>query len=319
MYRKIKWERGESMNGFNELKFKSYLWKGQLHDAVNYLGRFKEKKDLLNKYIDIFEKVQYYKRTDNEVIGDIDKIYQNYYRDVFWRNVQNEKAEKTLFKRLTEYCEEKSHPIIDDDIENEIEKIVKREGYEYLGGKTSGLYGPYIWETSTRVTYDVELPSGIEPYTIIMMDGFISRSWLDFISFGITGTGGWLGKDGTLCCVKSIYDTESKEFNISFLKHEAQHGYDIKNFPGISSTDLEYRAKLVELIYWPDYRIMLQIINEADNTNPDNGHSIAAHRIVTEMSKEIFNCEYMDNEDEWMNRVSDINRCALDLLRCDRA
>lgn len=303
---------------FNELKFKSYLWKGQLHDAVNYLSNFKEKKDLFNKYIDIFDRGKSYKRTDNKVIGDIDKIYQTYYRNVFWNNIQYEKAEKSLFKRLMKYCEENSYPITDGDIENEIERIVKREGYDYLGGKTSGLYGPYIWKTSTRVTYDVELPSGIEPYTIIMMDGFISLSWLDFISFGITGTGGWIGKDGTLCCVRSVYDTESKEFNISFLKHEAQHGYDIKKFPGITSADLEYRAKLVELIYWPDCKIMLNIINEADNTNPDNGHSIAARRIVSEMSKVIFNCEYMDNEEARTNRVNDINRCALDLSRCDR-
>jgi len=303
---------------FNELKFKSYLWKGQLRDAVDYLRGFKEKEDLFIKYTNIFNEGQYCKRTDNEVISSIDKIYQEYYKDIFWGEIANEKAEKALFRRLTEYCKVISHSIIDDDIENEIEKIVNKEGYQYLGGDTSGWYGPYIWKTSSRVTYEVELPNGIEPYTIIMMDGFISRSWLDYISFGITGTGGWIGKDGALCCVKSVYDIESKEFNISFLKHEAQHGYDINKFPGISNVDLEYRAKLVELIYWPDDKKMLGILGEADNTNPDNGHSIAAHKIVAEMSKEIFNCEYMDNEKAWTDRVSDINRCALELFRHDR-
>lgn len=303
---------------FNELKFKSYLCKGHLRDAVDYIGGVKEKEDVLHKYISVFEEGQYYKRTDNEIIGNIDKIYQNYYKDIFWHGVDNERAEKMLFKSLKEYCEEISHSIIDDDIENEIEKIVNKEGYQYLGGQTSGLFGPYIWKNSTRVTYDVELPNGIEPYTIIMMDGFISRSWLDFISFGLTGTGGWIGKDGTLCCVKSVYDIESKEFSISFLKHEAQHGHDIKKYPGISVADLEYRAKLVELVYWQDCKKMLEILGEADNTNPDNGHSIAAHRIVSEMSKEFFNCQYMDNEKAWTNRVSDINRYALELLRSDR-
>lgn len=54
----------------------------------------------------------------------------------------------------------------DDNIEEEIEKIVKREGYECLSGDTSGFYGTYIWKSSTTVTYEVELPSGIGPYTI---------------------------------------------------------------------------------------------------------------------------------------------------------
>lgn len=52
------------------------------------------------------------------------------------------------------------------------------------------LYGPYIWENSERVIYEVEIPSGIQKVAINMMDGFVSRSWLDFISFGQTGTGG---------------------------------------------------------------------------------------------------------------------------------
>jgi hypothetical protein len=300
---------------FDELTFKSFLWKGQLRDAVDYLRGFKEKEEVLSKYINIFNEGQYLIRTNNEVIYGIDKIYQEYYKDIFWRGVEKDDAEKELFRSLKEYSMDSSHSMIDDDIENEIAKIVTKEGYQYLGGDTSGWYGPYIWKDSTRVTYEVELPNSIEQFTIIMMDGFISRSWLDYISFGITGTGGWIGKDGTLYCVKSVYDIESKEFNISFLKHEAQHGYDIKNFPGISNVDLEYRAKLVELIYWPDDKKMLEVLGEADNTNPDNGHSIAAHRIVTEMSIEIFNCEYMDKEQAWIDRISDIKRCALELFR----
>lgn len=96
-----------------------------------------------------------------------------------------------------------------------------------------------------------------------MMDGFVSRSWLDFISFGNVGTGGWIGKDGSLCCIKSLYDINSQNFKTSFLKHEAQHGYDIKKFSGISSIDLEYRAKLVELIYWEDTKIIKKIHLEA--------------------------------------------------------
>ena len=303
------------MSKFNELEFNSYLWKGQLHEAVNYLSKFQDKKDLLQKYINVFEEGQYYKRTNNQVIEDIDKIYQKYYRNAFWMDMPNEKAKKLLFEELKTFSGVKRDLPNDDDIEEEIEKIVKSEGYECLCGDTSGFYGPYIWKSSTKVTYEVELPSGIEPYTIIMMDGFISRSWLDFISFGKTGTGGWVGKDGSLCCVRNSYDTESEKFNISFLKHEAQHAYDKKKYPAITTTDLEYRAKLVELIYYSNNEKIKEIFNEADNTNTDNGHSVAAYRIIKEMSQKIFECEYMDNEKAWANNSNSIKKCARELLK----
>lgn len=302
------------MSKFNELEFKSYLWKGQLYEAVNYLGKFPDKKDWLQKYINIFEKGQYYKRTDNEIVGGIDKIYQNYYRNVFWRNIPNEEAKKLLFQELTIFSGTKPNLPNDDNIEEEIEKMVKAEGYECLCGDTSGFFGPYIWESSTKVTYEVELPSGIQPYTIIMMDGFISRSWLDFISFGETGTGGWVGKDGTLCCVRSLYDTESEEFNISFLKHEAQHAHDKKKYLDITTVDLEYRAKLVELIYWHNDEKIKEIYSEADNTNPNNGHSVAAYRIISEMSQKIFGCEYVNDENIWENKLDNVKKYAMELL-----
>lgn len=310
------------MSQFNELEFKSYLWRSQLHEAVNYLRKFDDKIDLLKKYIEVFEDGQYYKRTDNEVIGNIDKIYQNYYRNVFWMEIPEEESKNILFQELTNFCITRSHllrdgfieKIIGDYIEDAVAEIVEAEGYEYLGGDTSGVFGPYIWKNSKKTTYEVELPSGIESYTIVMMDGFVSRSWLDFISFGKTGTGGWIGKDGTLCCVKESYDLESKEFNISFLKHEAQHAYDKKNYPNLNTVDLEYRAKLVELIYWPNDKIIKEIHSEADNSNPNNGHSIAAYRIINEMSLKLFKREYVNNEKAWEGKVDSIREYASELL-----
>lgn len=302
------------MSKFNEHEFISYLWKGRLHEAINYLSKFPDKKPLFEKYISIFEKGEYYKRTDHEILGSIDRIYQNYYRDVFWMNIPNEDAKKLLFEELWAFCGSKSDLSKDDNIEYEIGDIVKREGYEYLGGDTQGFWGPYIWKSSTKVTYDVELPSGIEPYTIIMMDGFISRSWLDFISFGETGTGGWIGKDGTLCCIRSLYDIESDKFNISFLKHEAQHAYDKKKYLGIKSVDLEYRAKLVELIYWANDEKIKSILREADNSNPNNTHSVAAYRIINEMSQKIFGFEYINDEKAWEDKVDSVKIYASELL-----
>lgn len=301
------------MNKFNKSKLYSYLLKGQLNEAVNYLSNFPHKKDCFQKYINVFKEGQYYKRTDNKVIGSIDKIYQNYYRNIFWDDIPNEEAKELLFNELWVFCGSKIDLPKDENIESSIAKIVESEGYQFLGGRTGGFYGQYIWKSSLETTYEVELPSGIETYSIIMMDGFISRSWLDFISFGHMGTGGWIGENGTLCCVKDSYNIESENFAISFLKHEAQHAYDKKKYPNITSVDLEYRAKLIELIYWPNEELIKSIFNEADNSNPNNSHSVAAFRIINSMSARIFGCEFVHDENSWDNRIDDVKKVALEL------
>lgn len=264
--------------------------------------------------MNIFQEGQYYKRTDNEILGSIDRIYQNYYRNVFWMNLSNEDAKKLLFHELWLFCGSKTNFPRDENIEYEIEKIVKLEGYEYLGGETQGFYGPYIWKRSAEATYKVELPSGIEPYTVIMMDGFISRSWLDFISFGNTGPGGWVGENGILYCVRSAYEIDSDKFNLSFLKHEAQHAYDKRMYSDITAVDLEYRAKLVELIYWPNDEKIKEIYRESDNSNPDNSHSVAAYRIINEMAQKLFGCEYVNDEKIWWDKLDNVKKYAIELL-----
>lgn len=303
------------MTCFDKNEFGTYLLKGQLHNALTYLSKFSDKKDWLEMYTNIFKNGQYYKRTDNETLENIDRIYQNYYRDVFWMNLSNEDATKQLFLKLWLFCGSKNELPKDENIEDEIAKIVNSEGYEYLGGKTQGYFGPYIWKNSTNVTYEVELPSGIEPYTVIMMDGFISRSWLDFISFGETGAGGWVGENGTLCCVRSSYEKGSEDsFNLSFLKHEAQHAYDMKKYLDITAVDLEYRAKLVELIYWPNAKIIKEIFRESDTSNPNICHSIAANKIINIMTLKLFKCENVNDESAWDDKVDNVKLYATELL-----
>lgn len=154
-----------------------------------------------------------------------------------------------------------------------------------MGGKTSGYYGPYIWKTTETKRYNVELPDGTQEYTVRLLDGFLAKSWLDYLSFGAVSTGGWSDRDGIICCVKSSYDVESESFKVSLLKHEAQHAMDLSKYRNMSPEDLEYRAKLVELIYSSERNLLAQFICEAGTENADNGHSRAAGRLVEGFSK----------------------------------
>ena len=140
----------------------------------------------------------------------------------------------------------------------------------------------YLQSGSSRetVSYDVELPDGIRTYPVKLLDGFLARSWIDYLSFGQIGPGGWTDGDGIINCIKSAWDLESEAFRVSLLKHEAQHARDLKVNSQMSSEDLEYRAKLVELIYSGERNLLTAFAQEADGSDRGNGHAMAAQRIV---------------------------------------
>lgn len=305
------------MNQFAKSIYSSHLVKGNLHDAIDYVKSCSDTDEMIAKYNSIFSKNEPYRRTDNDVIHDIDVIYQTYYKQVFYHGISVEMANEELFKALKIHCQVADDYEDSSMIEEVVKQLVNDKGYEFLGGKTSGYYGPYIWKSSSKETYEVELPSGIENYSVIMMTGLISRSWLDFLSLGEVGTGGWSAKDGTLCCFKKLYDLESQKFKVSFLKHEAQHSYDQKRYPHITSSELEYRAKLVELIYWHDDKIIKMIHGEADNLNKDNAHAIGSYKIIQDLSKKVFDCDYNDEIDDWTRALEKVQSSALQLLHED--
>jgi hypothetical protein len=172
-----------------------------------------------------------------------------------------------------------------DALEDAIKDRLTASGWQFLGGQTGGFYGPYIWQETSQTDYEVELPEGIETLTIFWADGFIMRSWLAWLSDGDTGTGGW-AKDEGVYCVRDAYAEilDTPKFNVSFLKHEAQHHADLRR--GIESNcELEYRAKLVELIYYPDASFLESLLASADQSDEANAHAWAAGKIVAELAE----------------------------------
>lgn len=109
-------------------------------------------------------------------------------------------------------------------------------------------------------------------------------------------------------------EDHSPTFKISFLKHEAQHSLDKRLFTKITSSELEYRAKLVELIYWEDEKIIKMIHLESDNNADKNSHSIASHRVISELSKKLFFEEYTSDVNLFTDKISDIQIVAKELL-----
>lgn len=288
---------------YNKGKFNGLLIQGKIHEAVTYLQGFETKAAEVNKYNERFNSRIFGNNTNNDLINKILDSYSNYYVDYFWEEKSEIEARKSLQNRLMKILKVNN---VEDFLECEelIGELIQQQGYYFLGGMTGMLYGPYVWKNSERAVYETEIPSGTQEVIINMMDGFISRSWLDFISFGKIGTGGWASESGELFCVKDSYKNKLNDlsFQISYLKHEAQHLSDYKLYGEIDSINLEYRAKLTELIYYPNLKLLHSFMNQSCNKDKKNTHSYASYLIISNLSKEIFNEEYVSLWSRWRGK-----------------
>lgn len=267
------------MEPFETRDFYGLLVKGDLPSAMRYLSQFPEQAELLAKYKNLFEQEQYITYGASAEVNAVLLIYQQYYRDAFYLQIPAEQAEAGLHKRLSSHFQAGGFSL--EQLEDgPVAGLFQKEGFHFLGGRTGGYWGPYIWRTTEDAVYQVELPEGVQAYTVRLLDGFLSRSWIDHLSFGAVGTGGWTNGDGLIHCVRSAYDLQSEDFTVSLLKHEAQHVMDLKAYPSMSSGDLEYRAKLVELIYSTARNLLPYFVSQADGSQSANGHAMAADRIA---------------------------------------
>lgn len=282
-------------------KIRDFFISGDLRGAIAYMREHAEFQDILPAYIAIYENGEYRTYDVPESLDRILRLYQIYFRDIFYCGLPETEAADRLLTGLRALLE---LPDADEDaLEEQLEALFEAEGYHALFGKTQGYYGPYIWKDTVPTTYQVELPGGTAEYTVNILKGFIFRSWMDYLSFGKVGTGGWTsGRDGTISCIEQAYDFESERFIVSLLKHEAQHAVDMKRFQNITHAELEYRAKLVELHYSGDLALLQEFLSEADASKVNDGHAIASARIKREFA------------DVDQTRLSCIRARALELL-----
>lgn len=264
------------------MQISQYFMNGDIKGAIAYMREHEAFQEVLPAYIAIFENREYRPYDIPEFLNQILWAYQIYFRDVFYCGLpESEAADKlqTGLKKLLNMPEAD-----EESLSEQLQALFEAEGYHALFGKTQGYYGPYIWRETIPTVYQVELPSGTAEYTVNILKGFIFRSWMDYLTFGRYGTGGWASPDGIINCIEQAYDFESERFLVSLLKHEAQHTVDMKQFPGITPTELEYRAKLVELHYANDLGLLQKFLSQADESRGSDSHAVASARIKREFA-----------------------------------
>ena len=256
------------------MQISQFFVNGDIKGAIAYMRDHEEFKDILPAYAAIFEEQKYrtYEISDN--LNEILRLYQIYFRDIFYCGSPEAKAADKLLTGLRALL---NTPDAGEALlAKQLQSAFEADGYHAFFGKTQGYYGPYIWRDTVPTVYCVELPGETAEYTVNILKGFVFRSWIDYLTFGRYGTGGWASSDGTINCVEQAYDFASERFLVSLLKHEAQHTVDMKRFPEITSAELEYRAKLVELHYSSDLSLLQKFLSEADENKTDDAHAIAA-------------------------------------------
>ena len=254
-----------------------YFIKGDMKGAIAYMRCHQGFSKILPAYLAIFEEEEYIDYPIPACLNDVLRIYQKYFRDVFYLGVEHDRAKERLMSRLCDLLDMEN--VCEVKINDRLTALFESHGYHAQFGLTMGYYGPYIWKETVPTTYEVELPEGKALYQVNILRGFILRSYMGYLTFDMFGTKGWASNDGTINCIEGTYDFNSDAFLVSLLKHEAQHVEDKKRYPDISVTDLEYRAKLVELCYSNDPGLLPKFLAEADDSRADNSHAMASCKI----------------------------------------
>lgn len=239
--------------------------------------------------------------TQDPWIKEAMDCYYEYFRSV----LMNHPAE-ACEKRLTENLS----PLLDsactnmEEAEENLEEKFREKGYFFQGGKTKPYWGPYIWKNTEKRDFLVSLPEGEQPVAVYFMSDFLLLSWSHFATLGKYYTGGWAKPEGLyyVNTGKEPVDTESEHFQVWFLKHEAQHIRDYITYPGLDSINLEYRAKLVELIYNSSPgELILKFIGQAKNDKA-LPHAYSSYLITGQMEK-IISCESLSEDKEKLSRI----------------
>lgn len=283
----------------------SYCMQGDVEKAYRHILSMPNSRTaqaLAQKYYNRFYKDRPILRVKSKDpwIRKVILAYYEYFIAVLTKKLPAQSAEAQLLERLTELLPHQSEGFADlDQAESELEQQFQQKGYYFLGGVTAPYRGPYIWKNMEKKVYQVDLPHSTQEVTVYLMSDFLLHSWLHFATFGARATGGWAKEDG-LYCVYERYKkgVEGPDFQITFLKHEAQHLSDYQRFPNLTGKDLEYRAKLVELIYDPSPKRLGKFMLDAKN-DPTLPHPYASYLLLKNLSKKIFQIEDMEKTIRW--------------------
>jgi hypothetical protein len=174
-----------------------------------------------------------------------------------------------------------------DDVLACVKGALLEEGVHVANGRTPPLLDLLAWTGEEERTWRVRLTDGVQPVTVVLMTDVVSPGWSSFATLGAASTGGW-ATDERLYCLADGYDLDSERFRVSYLAHEARHFADYAAFGELSSAELEYRAKLTELVYVREtLDTLLERFTAGADATGASPHGAANHRVLVDLEVEL--------------------------------
>ena len=122
------------------MRIDQYFINGDMRGAIAYMRDHEEFQDVLPAYTAIFEDQKYRAYELSDALNGILRLYQIYFRDIFYCGLPETEAADKLLAELRALL---GMPDADEALLTErLRSAFEAEGYHALFGKTQGYYGP---------------------------------------------------------------------------------------------------------------------------------------------------------------------------------
>ena len=281
------------------------------------------KKKMQTRFVSKNETIE--NTSDNKTINDISNIYREYWRTELLKENPKSRTDTALYINITNYLLSNDLTNLTKDslsknIKNDsvLKRIIEAQGFKADFKFRNGFQELFIWDKETIKDYEVQLPKQTVNTQVIFIENFLLFGYDYYASFGSSAVGGWAIKESaTLYCNSRDYDRNSERFKISYLKHESLHFTDLNEYPNLSSADLEYRSKVVELMYCSKITIydrITEFMIGANNTDRSHSHPYSNYILIENLSKLLFNSKFESDYNKWKQlSVEKINKAATTL------
>ncbi len=260
------------------------------------------------------QEVPAFESIEDDFVRKIAGYYQDYWTDSLLDPNARYSREKLLEQRIEQALAEYGNTDFDADLFERLSTVIREKDWGFQGGRTQPLLDFILWRNTESKQYDVVLSDTTQTVTVNFLDDFVSQGWAHFATFGHHGTGGWADQNA-LYCIAEHYDLTSERFLFSYLKHEARHYADYQRYPNLVGADLEYRAKLTELIYADvTQHTLLKHFSSQANRDTDIPHPLANWHVLNDLAQTLGLVSSPANAEHWQFQNADSIRSAARVL-----